>query len=68
MIKKVDQYKAKNHKLPNYLEDIGFNLPNDSLFSYDLGRDSSTYTIGFQIGFFRSMVYYSDRKVWEAKQ
>ena len=64
LAKKVDEYQRKNHKLPEYLEDLKLNLPDDYPLNYNKTKDSGVYVIGFQVRPFRSMVYSSDTKVW----
>ncbi|WP_426669326.1 hypothetical protein ACPPVU_24295 [Mucilaginibacter sp. McL0603] len=65
LVQRVEAYKKKNHKLPQYLEDMQLNLPDNYPLNYNTTKDSGIYVVSFQVGFFRSMVYYSDRKEWE---
>jgi hypothetical protein len=64
LAQKVEAYKNKYHALPNTLDDIAPNLPDDYPLDYVVRRDSINYEIWFQIGFFKSMVYHSDSKKW----
>lgn len=68
LIKKVEEYKGKYHKLPQYMDDMQLNLPIDYPFSYALTKDSSNYLVGFEIVPFKSMVYHSENKTWIPQQ
>jgi hypothetical protein len=64
LVKQVENYKSRMHKIPQYMEDMHLNLPDDYPIYYAAEKDSINYTIGFQIRPFKSMVYYSDSKLW----
>jgi len=68
LIKKVEAYKKKYHKLPQYMDDMNLDLPDNYPFSYAITKDSSNYLVGFEIAPFKSMVYYSDSKKWAPQQ
>jgi hypothetical protein len=68
LIQKVEAYKKKNHKLPQYMDDMHLDLSDDYPISYSLTHDSLVYVVGFQIAPFSSMVYYSDTKMWASQQ
>jgi hypothetical protein len=65
LVQKVEIYKKRNHKLPEYLEDMGINLPDNYPLYYNTTQDSGIYEISFQVRPFKSMVYHSDTKQWE---
>jgi len=64
MIKQVELYKNLHHKLPQNEDDMKLNLPDDYPIYYGITQDSTTYMVGFPIGWFHSMAYYSDTKKW----
>lgn len=64
IVSHIDNYKLKNHRYPDNLEQLNFNLPTDVEFGYDIMRDSTGYVLGFGIGGFQSHVYESDAKKW----
>lgn len=64
LIKKVEAYKAKNHKLPQYLSDIKPQIPDDYPLSY-ASRDGENYIIWFGTSLGESIAYHSDSKKWE---
>lgn len=68
LINKVESYKKEHHKLPQYMEDMNLNLPDNYPFAYATTKDSSVYVVGFEIAPFKSMVYYSDSKTWAPQQ
>lgn len=65
LAQKVEAFKDRNHKFPQYLENMKLNLPDDYPLYYAITKDSGAYVIWFQIGFFKSMVYHSDTKKWQ---
>ncbi|HZX58825.1 MAG TPA: hypothetical protein VFE54_08870 [Mucilaginibacter sp.] len=64
LIEKIEQYKAKNHRLPEYIEDLKLNLPDNYPLNYNRGKGSDNYVVSFQIGFFKDIVYHSDTRKW----
>jgi hypothetical protein len=64
LAQKVEKYKKIHHKIPDYLEDMGLNLPDNYPLYYNTTKDSGVYVISFQVRAFKSMVYYSDTKEW----
>lgn len=68
LINKVEAYKRKYHKLPQYMDDMNLNLPDNYPFFYAITNDSSTYVVGFEIAPFKSMVYHSNSKTWVPQQ
>lgn len=65
LVVKIEKYKKRNHKLPEYLEDLKLNLPDNYPLYYNRTRDSDNYVVSFQIGFFKNIVYHSDTKKWD---
>src|SRR3569833_3085798 len=64
LIAKIERYRTQNHRLPDYLEDLKLNLPDDYPLNY-AKRDDDSYVVGFQIGFFKDITYRSDTKKWD---
>src|SRR5882672_8257446 len=70
LVQKVEAYKKAHYKIPQCLEDMRLNLPDDCPLNYNVTRDSVNYVISFQTGlwfnstFFQSKAYYSDSKEW----
>jgi type II secretory pathway pseudopilin PulG len=65
-VKKIEQYKKDNNRLPVSLSDIGITVKSESdpPIYYDK-RDSIHYTIFFGTTLGESKIYYSDSKKWE---
>ncbi|WP_121808123.1 hypothetical protein [Mucilaginibacter kameinonensis] len=68
LIQRVEEYKGKYHKLPQYMDDMQLNLPDNYPFSYTLTGDGLSYLVGFEIAPFKSMVYHSENKTWIPQQ
>ena len=66
LIKKIEQYKKVNNKLPPSLLEIGVIVKDeaDPPFYYEI-RDSINYTVSFGTTLGESKIYYSDSKEWE---
>lgn len=64
LIDKVEEYRAKYHKLPLYESDMHLDLPEEYPCHYAITKDSTVYIVGFEVAPFKSMVYYSDSKTW----
>ncbi len=64
LIQQVEVYKKKYHKIPEYMEDMKLNLPDDYPLYYNNTQDSGVYIISFQVEPFKSMGYHSDSKTW----
>jgi uncharacterized membrane protein len=64
LVKQVENYRSRTHKIPQYMEDMHLDLPDDYPIYYNIQKDSINYTVSFQIAPFRSMAYYSDTKSW----
>jgi len=67
LIAKIEQYRIKNHRLPEHLEDLKLNLPDDYPLHYAKWSDNS-YVVGFQVGFFKDITYHSDTKKWDKER
>lgn len=66
IIKKIELYKQQNRQLPNSLSDLGISEKDESDPPlYYERRDSTHYTLSFNISMDDSKFYYSDSKKWE---
>ena len=67
-VKKIEQYKKDNNRLPVSLSDIGIIVKNESDPPiYYEKKDSIHYTVSFGTTLGESKIYYSDSKKWEDK-
>ena len=64
LITKIEQYKKDHHKIPQSIDDLKLNLPDDYPIDYAITHDSVVYVVGFQVEAFKSMMYRSDLKKW----
>lgn len=66
IIRKIEEFRNENGKLPKSLEEIGVNiLEGADALDYTIYKDSINYTISFVISIDNSKIYYSDTKGWE---
>jgi hypothetical protein len=65
LIEKIEEFKAKNNRLPNSLEEIGLEERDGIDVLYYDKRDSLNYTVSFGTSLGESKFYYSDNKQWE---
>lgn len=64
LITKIEEYKKTHHKIPQSIDDLKLNLPDDYPIDYAITNDSGVYVVGFQVEAFESMMYRSDLKKW----
>lgn len=66
MVKKIENFKNKNNRLPQSLEEIGMKEKDGANFlDYNIDRDGINYRISFIMSIDHSKIYYSDSKKWE---
>jgi len=64
IVRKVEEYKQKNHKIPDNMENLNLNLPDNYPINYNVQQDGVNYYVSFQIAAFKSMAYDSSTKSW----
>lgn len=66
MVKKIEDFKKKNKRLPKSLEEIGIKEKDGAdVLDYNIDRDSINYRISFIMSIDNSKIYYSDSRKWE---
>lgn len=64
LIEKIETYRLIEKKLPNNLQELGFEEPmNDG--PYYEKTDSVNYKVYFNVGFDNTITYYSQAKEWK---
>jgi len=65
-VKKIEQYKEVNNRLPASLSDVGIVVKDEANPPiYYERRDSIHYTVWFGTTLGESKIYYSDSRKWE---
>jgi hypothetical protein len=66
IIMKIEYYQQTNNKLPNSLLDVGVEELEESAIFYEK-KDSAHYIIYYGTSLGETMIYDSNKKIWENK-